>query len=67
MKNIKKTPKNKNGTRMKTIVRKHIGKILKHMVVQQLAWRRGNVFFLLYVLIFNTTYVIIAALKKLFT
>ena len=29
---------------METIVRKHVARILKYMVVQQLGWGRGNVF-----------------------
>ena len=52
---------------MQTIVTKHIGRILKYLVVQQFGWGRGNVavvaFPLQYVVNFYTSCIIFAVLK----
>ena len=59
----------KNWTKMETIVRKHIARILKYMVVQQLGWDRGNVVAVVvvsplqYIVKFYTSCVIFAVLK----
>ena len=55
---------------METIVRKHIARILKYMLVQQLGWDRGNVVAVVvvvsplqYIVKFYTSCVIFAVLK----
>ena len=51
-------------TKMETIVRKHITRILKYMLVQQLGWERGNVVYLAqYDISFYTSCVFTAVLK----
>ena len=51
---------------METVIRKRRGHFVKFMVAWQLGGDNGNVitFFLLYAAIFNSSCVIIAALKK---
>ena len=58
----------KNWTKMETIVRKQITRILKYMVVRQLGWERGNVVVVVvsplqYIVTFYTSCVIFAVLK----
>ena len=53
---------------METFVKKYIGHFLKYMMVQQFSGSTGNIdiffsSFLLHVVIFNTSCVIIAVLK----
>ena len=51
---------------METIVRKHMARILKYMVVQQLEWGRGGIvafFFFNMFVSFSTSFVITAVLK----